>query len=71
MFVLFTETLLQVNAGKAAGCRGHRMTEREEDEELLSDHNSDEVIVISFDESPAYIKVSQQRNIIYSTEQIF
>ena len=36
------------------------MTEREEDEELLSDHNSDEVIVISFDESPAYIKVSQQ-----------
>ena len=47
------------------------MTEREEDEELMSDQNSDEVIVISFDESPAYIKVSQQRNIIYSTEQIF
>ena len=47
------------------------MTERKEDEELLSDHNSDEVIVISFDESPAYIKVSQQRNIIYSTEEIF
>ena len=47
------------------------MTEREEDEELLSDHNNDEGIVIFFDESPAYIKVSQQRNIIYSTEQIF
>ena len=47
------------------------MTEREEDEELLSDHNSDEANVLSFDESPAYIKVSQQRNIIYSTEQIF
>ena len=40
-----------------------RMKEREEDEELLSDHNSDE--------SPVYIKVSQRRNIIYSTEQIF
>ena len=47
------------------------MTEREEDEELLSDHNNDEVIVLSFDESPAYIKVSQRRNIIYSTEPIF
>ena len=48
-----------------------RMTEREEDAELLSDHNSDEANVTSIDERPAYIKVSQQRNIIYSTEQIF
>ena len=47
------------------------MTEREEDEELLSDHNCDEVIVFSFDESPAYIKVSQQRNVICSNIQIF
>ena len=47
------------------------MTEREEDEELLSDHDSDEVIVISFDESPAYIKVSQQRKITYSNIKIF
>ena len=44
------------------------MTEREEDEELLSDHDSDEVIVISFDESPAYIKVSQQKNVICSND---
>ena len=36
-----------------AGCRGHRITEREEDEELLPDHNNDEANVISFDESPA------------------
>ena len=38
-----------------AGCRGHRITEREEDEELLPDHNNDEANV-SFDESPAYIQ---------------
>ena len=55
-FLLITKTLLQVNAGKAAGCRGHRMTEREEDEELLSDHNNDEANVISFVEIPAYIQ---------------
>ena len=55
-FLLITKTLLQVNAGKAAGCRGHRMTEREEDEELLSDHNNDKANVISFIESPAYIQ---------------
>ena len=45
------------------------MTEREEDAELLSDHNSNGANVIFFDESPAYIKVSQQRNIIYSNIQ--
>ena len=56
VFLLITKTLLQVNAGKAAGCGGHRMTEREEDEELLSDHNNNEANVISFVESPAYIQ---------------
>ena len=55
-FLLITKTLLQVNAGKAAGCGGHRMTEREEDEELLSDHNNNEANVISFVEIPAYIQ---------------
>ena len=44
---LITKTPLQVKAGKAAGCRGHRMTEREEDEELLFDHNNDKANVIS------------------------
>ena len=34
-----------------------RMTEQEEDEELLSDLNQTKKNVISFDESPAYIKV--------------
>ena len=33
------------------------MTEQEEDEELLSDLNQAKKTVISFDESPAYIKV--------------
>ena len=32
------------------------MTEREEDEELLSDQNNDKANVISFVESPAYIQ---------------
>ena len=33
------------------------MTEQEEDEELLSDLNQAKKTVISFDESPPYIKV--------------
>ena len=33
------------------------MTEQEEDEELLSDLNTAKKTVISFDESPNYIKV--------------
>ena len=41
------------------------MTEREEDEELLSDHNNDKANVIPFVESPARTsKVSQLRNIL-------
>ena len=34
-----------------------RMTEQEEDEELLSDLNTAKKTVISFDESPNYVKV--------------
>ena len=33
------------------------MTEQEEDEELLSDLNTAKKTVISFDESPNYVKV--------------
>ena len=35
----------------------HRMTEQEEDEELLTDLNNAKKSMISFDESPSYIKV--------------
>ena len=38
------------------------MTEREEDEELLSDHNNNEANVISFVESPAYIQGRSAEN---------
>ena len=50
-------------AGKEGDSR-HRMTEQEEDEELLSDLNTAKANVISFDESPAYIKVGQLRNVL-------
>ncbi len=44
-------------AGGKEGDHRHRMTEQEEDEELLSDLNQAKKIAVSFDESPAYIKV--------------
>ena len=40
------------------GDHRHRMTEQEEDEELLTDLNNAKKNVISFDESPSYIKVN-------------
>ena len=40
------------------GDHRHRMTEQEEDEELLTDLNNAKKNMISFDESPSYIKVS-------------
>ena len=46
----------KVPEGKVGDSR-HRMTEQEEDEELLSDLNQAKTNVIQFDESPAYIKV--------------
>ena len=39
------------------GDHRHRMTEQEEDEELLTDLNNAKKNMISFDESPSYIKV--------------
>jgi hypothetical protein len=45
------------SAGGKEGDHRHRMTEQEEDEELLSDLNQAKKIAVSFDESPAYIKV--------------
>jgi len=44
------------------GDNRHRMTEQEEDEELLSDLNTAKNNVISFDESPAYIKSGKLRD---------
>ena len=44
-----------------------RMTEQEEDEELLSDLNQAKKNVISFDESPNYIKVLQLQSSPWST----
>ena len=47
--------------GGKEGDHRHRMTEQEEDEELLSDLNQAKKVAISFDESPAYIKVSDHK----------
>jgi hypothetical protein len=46
-------------AGKNAkeGDHRHRMTEQEEDEELLTDLNKGKKNLVVFDESPAFIKV--------------
>ncbi|XP_023332066.1 chromatin-remodeling complex ATPase chain Iswi [Eurytemora carolleeae] len=51
----------KVNKGKEGDNR-HRMTEQEEDEELLSDLNQAKKTVISFDESPPYIKGGKMRD---------
>uniref|UniRef100_A0A0K8RLC6 Uncharacterized protein n=1 Tax=Ixodes ricinus TaxID=34613 RepID=A0A0K8RLC6_IXORI len=40
----------------AIGDLRHRMTEQEEDEELLSDSRRKEIVVTRFEESPSYIK---------------
>ena len=39
------------------------MTEQEEDEELLTDLNQAKKTVISFDESPTFIKVTLNRGV--------
>jgi len=49
--------------GKAkVGDSRHRMTEQEEDEEMLGDMNQTKKSVVSFDESPHYIKHGKMRD---------
>ena len=61
-------TPLKVKPGKKKVMKGkdgdnrYRMTEQEEDEELQSDLNAAKKNVISFDESPAYIKSGKMRD---------
>ena len=63
-----TTSPLKVKPGKKKVMKGkdgdnrHRMTEQEEDEELLSDLNSAKKNVVSFDESPPYIKAGKLRD---------
>ncbi len=44
------------------GDHRHRMTEQEEDEELLTDLNQSKKTVVTFDESPHYIKKGKLRD---------
>lgn len=44
------------------GDHRHRMTEQEEDEELLTDLNNAKKSMVSFDESPSYIKFGKMRD---------
>ena len=44
------------------GDHRHRMTEQEEDEELMTDLNQSKKSVVSFDESPHYIKNGKLRD---------
>merc|ERR1719341_2145194 len=47
--------------GKEGGHR-HRMTEQEEDEEMMADQNASKKLVISFDSSPNFIKGGVMRD---------
>jgi len=49
-------------ANKKEGDSRHRMTEQEEDEELLTDLNQGKKNMVVFDESPAYIKNGKLRD---------
>ena len=48
--------------GGKEGDHRHRMTEQEEDEEILNELNQSKKTVISFDESPSYIKNGKLRD---------
>jgi len=48
--------------GGKEGDHRHRMTEQEEDEEILNELNQSKKTVISFDESPSYIKGGKLRD---------
>jgi len=49
-------------AKSKVGDSRHRMTEQEEDEEMLADINQSKKSVVSFDESPFYIKHGKMRD---------
>ena len=44
------------------GDHRHRMTEQEEDDEILNDLNHSKKNLIQFDESPSYIKSGKMRD---------
>lgn len=48
--------------GAKEGDHRHRMTEQEEDEELLTDLNNAKKNMVQFDESPSYIKFGKMRD---------
>merc|ERR1719158_915031 len=52
---------LKQKKGKDGGNR-HRMTEKEEDEEMMADQNSSKKQVVNFDSSPNYIKGGKLRD---------
>ena len=52
----------KAKAGGKVGDNRHRMTEQEEDEELLTDLNHAKKNMVQFDESPHYIKNGELRD---------
>ena len=52
----------KAKAGGKVGDNRHRMTEQEEDEELLTDLNHAKKNMVQFDESPNYIKNGKLRD---------
>ena len=54
-------------SGKVGDHR-HRMTEQEEDEELLSDLNQAKKNVVVFDESPHFIKSGMGPNLYFQNK---
>jgi len=49
----------------------HRKTEQEEDEELLAETNSSRRTIISFDQSPHYVKNGEMRDYQVSVQCFF
>ncbi|KAK7788863.1 hypothetical protein R5R35_007891 [Gryllus longicercus] len=50
------------STSKEIGDHRHRKTEQEEDEELLAESNANQKSIISFDQSPPYIKNGEMRD---------
>jgi hypothetical protein len=49
----------------------HRKTEQEEDEELLAETNSSRRTIISFDQSPHYVKNGEMRDYQVSVKSFY